>query len=465
MISTRENKLASNCSYPITIILAISAALIWFSPSLECAEADERIDLTEAYRGYATSLASEDDLQPLIDAAGDRRLALLGESTHGTSEYYTWRAAISKRLIEEKGFSFIVVEGDWISISRLNRYAKHMPDAAESAREALLELDQWPHWMWANEEFAELGEWLHEFNRDRPDDERVGVYGMDVYAPWNAMDAVMEFYREFHPDKKQTVRDYYAEFERYRDRIQEYAIASSRISEDVQTDLKAAFDKTERLWSQTEGDERFAAFFAKQSARVAKGAERFYSTMGRGGPDSWNHRVAHMTTTVDRLLAFYGDDSRGIVWAHNTHIGDARATDMANAGQYNIGHLSRAIYGEDSVYLVGFSTYEGEVLAARQWEGQMETMSVPPARDDSFDAALKSMAIGDALLLFPYTIELVDEMPELHRRALGHRAIGVIFQPEMERERNYVPTLPVLRYDALIYLDETTTLAPLHDRK
>lgn len=428
------------------------------------ADARRHADLVDAYRAWAQPLT----LDPLIDAARDKQLVLLGESTHGTAEYYTLRAEISQRLIEEHGFSFIAVEGDWVSLARLNRYVKHKPGAAQSARAALLELDQWPHWMWANEEFAAFGEWLHDFNRDRAPEDRVGIYGMDVYAPWAAMDAVIEWFAANAPQRLAEIESHYEMFGQFRGDPHRYVHAAA-VDSSGREGVSAARTLMMQAWEEASNEPaneagesgtpdrtaRNHAFFAKQAAAVVEGAEQFYR---ESGTQSWNRRVDHMAETVDRLRQHYGEDATGIVWAHNTHIGDASATAMARSGQYNIGQLARQTYGRDRVFLTGFATDHGAVLAARHWEGEIETMPIPRPKPGSFEAILHDLELGDALLTFPRP----DELPQPLQAALDHRAIGVIYMPPAERSRNYVPTIPALRYDALIYLRATTPLTPLH---
>jgi len=420
------------------------------------ASADQNAAL---YRDYAAPLTKPDDLAPLLSAAQDKKLVLLGESSHGTSEFYSWRAEISRRLIEQGGFSFVAVEGDWTTLARLNRYIKHKPDAPESARAALLESDRWPRWMWANEEFADFAEWLRGYNKMRQPAHRTGLYGMDVYATWDALDQLLNWYAAHHPEKKQTVRAHYELFASHREDARSYLEALHR-GADGASGPAAALEKTKTLWQQAEAPDRNQAFFAKQAAHVVMAGEAFYRLMNSPGPASWNVRAGHMHETVGRLLDLYGPESKGIVWAHNTHIGDARATDMAHIGQHNIGQLARQSHGKDNVYLIGFTTYSGEVMAGRQWEAPRQVMNVPAAPADSFEAALKNIGQGDLLLQFPPP----DQRPEALSRVIGHRAIGVVYNPEMDL-RQYVPTIPARRYNAMIYIEETQALRPLHEHE
>ncbi|MCW5599090.1 MAG: erythromycin esterase family protein [Nitrosomonas sp.] len=416
-------------------------------------------DLSVIYREHARPLSATSDLTPLISAAKDKRLVLLGESSHGTREFYTWRTEISRRLIETGGVSFIAVEGDWISLARLNRYIRHEPWTLASARHALMIPNRWPRWMWANEEFVEFAEWLRAFNSARSPENRVSLYGIDIFSPWEAMDAVLDWYHSHHPDQFDRITDHYATFAAFRDDPHGYARAVEAM-DDQERGVAKALRNTIALWQNSQDSTRQAAFFAKQSAHVVSAAEEYYRTMGQSASLAWNTRATHMHETVGRLLAVNGTESKGIVWAHNTHIGDARATSMVQRGMHNIGQLSRQQLGENNVFLVGFTTGQGTVLASRQWGGPRESMRIPSPPNDSFEAVLKTLAMGDALLIFPPS----DALPPVLQHTIGHRAIGVIYQPEQDH-RQYVPTTPARRYNALLYVENSTALTPLHEKE
>ncbi len=418
-------------------------------------------ELSAAYRAHAAPLRSPDDLAGLLRDAGGRRRVLLGEATHGTAEFYTWRAEISRRLIADHGFSFVAVEGDWVSMWRLNRYVTHQPGAGESAEAILRGFDRWPRWMWANREFAEFAEWLREHNADRPPEARAGLYGKDVYDAWGAMDLVLAFHREHHPDRAEGVARRYRTFAEHRNDPGGYARAMAVSVGDPGHDLREAFRETQARWEEAEGAARETAFAAKQAAFVVKAADRHYRAMVQPGAASWNHRADGMEATVERLGRRHGPEARGIVWAHNTHIGDARATDMMRAGMRNIGQLAREAHGPDQVFSVGFSTAQGRALAARQWEGRREAMLLPAPRADSLDAILLGMGLGDTVVRFPPARDRGEALV----RTVGHRAVGVVFVPEHERQRNYVPTRPASRYNAILFIESTSALRPLHERE
>ncbi len=396
------------------------------------------------------------NLDPILKSIGVARLVLLGEASHGTSQFYTWRAEISKRLITEKGFSFIAVEGDWASLYRLNRYVKGL-DNDSSAREILLTFDRWPRWMWANEETMELAEWLRDFNKDRPLAKRVGFYGMDVYGWENSLTEVVGYLQTAAPQLAKQVQTLYAGLARHGGDVGSYARAAAAgqsSAKEVAMVVKLLREASDTLIVM---DSR-AYFNAEQNALVVKNAEEHIRKMMHGGSASWNARVEHMDFTVVRLKEFYGEKSRGIVWAHNTHIGDARATNMAQDQSLNIGQLARQRLGEESVFLLGFTTHHGDVLAARSWGGPRATMATPPAQAGSVEALLNKIRPQGALIIFRG-----KQISPALRQPRGHRAIGVIYHPEREAG-NYVPTILPQRYDAFIFLPRTNALRALHEQ-
>jgi erythromycin esterase len=412
----------------------------------------------------ARPLASPADLDPLIDAIGDARFVLLGEATHGTSEFYRWRAELSKRLIVEKGFSFIGVEGDWPDCYRVNRYVKWMTGAGTSAEEVLHEFERWPTWMWANREVVDLVEWLRDHNHRRPAEQQAGFYGLDVYSLWESMAAVVEYLERIDPAAAKAAKRAYACFDPYYEDAQEYARATALVPTSCEEEtiiLLRALRARAPAYSE---DSRDAYFEAEQNALVARNAERYYRTMVRGGPSSWNVRDHHMVDTLDRLMAHHGPASKAILWEHNTHVGDARFTDMAREGMVNVGQLVRQAHGDgpddrDGVLLAGFGTHRGTVIAGAEWGAPMQRMRVPEARAGSLEDLLHKAVDGDGLFIFDGSddggIAGLDEQ-------LDHRAIGVVYHPRAERWGNYVPTIVPRRYDAFLFIDETRAVDPLH---
>jgi erythromycin esterase-like protein len=400
-------------------------------------------------------LNSAADLDALLDDIGDRPVVMLGEASHGTHEYYTWRTAITKRLIQEKGFQFIAVEGDWPDCYKINRYVKGYKDAGSTISEVLHNFDRWPTWMWANWEVAALAEWLRDYNSTRPMLQRVGFYGLDVYSLWDSMYAMMDYLQEEDPQAAQSVKQAIQCFEPFEENEQAYArysLTEHSCREKVLAMLKEIRSKAHHL----DGD-REAGFNTEQNALIAVNAEKYYRAMMSFDNESWNVRDTHMMETLDRLMTFHGKGSKGIVWEHNTHIGDARATDMKRAGMVNIGQLAREQYGINQVYLVGFGSYQGTVIAGEEWGAPMKVMDVPEAREGSVEYLLHQESTQNRYLLFN-----TEDIRQQYDKAIRHRAIGVVYNPYREKFGNYVPSVMANRYDAFIYLDQTTALHPLH---
>ena len=408
----------------------------------------------------ALPLANPDDLDPLIDAIGEARYVLLGEASHGTSEFYTWRTELSKRLIVEKQFSFIGVEGDWPDCYRVNRFVKGYQNSGASAAEVLHAFDRWPTWMWANREIVALAEWVHEHNRALPDEQKTGFYGLDVYSLWASMAAVVDYLEGVDPEFARMARNAYDCFEPFNEDVQEYARATALVPMSCQDETVRVLRELRSRAPEFSEDGREAYFNAEQNAIVTRGAELYYRTMVRGGPTSWNVRDHHMVDTLDRLMRHHGDRAKAIVWEHNTHVGDARFTDMARAGMVNVGQLVRQSHESEGVVLAGFATHHGTVIAGREWGAPMRRMEVPNARVGSVEDLAHLGTDGrDALFVFDGSddggIEGLDA-------PLDNRAIGVVYDPRAERYGNYVPTIVPRRYDALLFIDETRAVDPLH---
>jgi erythromycin esterase len=438
-------------------------------------EADVSQRLLDEVGSLSRPLHGWEDLDPLIERLGDARVVLLGEASHGTADYYDWRDRITRRLITEKGFSFIAVEGDWPACLRASRFAQGSPDSEDATPEqALAGFHRWPTWMWANREIVRLLAWLRKTNEKRPEAEGVGFYGLDVYSLWESMDAVLDYLKRYGDEEAlDAAMQAFECFEPYGRDEQEYARSLRWTPDSCEGDVVRML--TELQSHEPSGTDRLSQFDAEQNALVARNAERYYRTMIRGkgirgGSDarrddgmdeadsSWNVRDRHMTETLERLLAFHGAGSKAIVWEHNTHVGDARYTDMKAEGSINVGQLARERYGEDEVAIVGFSSHHGSVIAGRSWGATPEQMIVPPGRAGSWEDVLHRAWPGDKLLIFKDR-ETSGAMQEMR----GHRAIGVVYRPEHEAYGNYVPTVLPRRYDALLYIDQTRALHPLHD--
>ena len=415
-------------------------------------------ELSKYISHRANELLSSTQLNDLINEAGLRRLALLGEASHGTHEYYAWRDSISRRLITEKAYSFIAVEGDWASLYELNRYVKNMPGAAASAQEVLLGLDRWPLWMWGNHEVAELAEWLREHNEGLPFEEKVGFYGMDVYDEWRSKQALLAMLEELNPDLHSHVNALLACFRPFRGDSWAYARSVQRGMQSCEGEFGQIVQLIAKEYEDDDTLGDYEKFYLLQNALVVKHAEKFYrKAVASQDASSWNSRVNYMNLTVNRLLDLYGPDSKGIVWAHNTHVGDARFTEMRQFGQVNIGQLAREQHGPENVFIVGFSTYRGNVMAGSGWGSEMQNMRVPGARSNSIECKFNKSGLEQFVLVF--TDE--DRRNEAFVEPFGNRAIGVVYNPALDHQQNYVLSIVPLRYNAMIFFRETRALSPL----
>ena len=403
----------------------------------------------------ATPLRGPIDLTELVERVGGRRYVCIGEASHGTHEYYWWRGELSKRLIAEKGFNWIGVEGDWPDCWRINQWVRGQGDDQRTARELLGDFERWPTWMWANVEVSEFITWLREWNRLRPSSEQVGFYGLDVYSLWDSLRVVMGWLHANAPEAVSAANEAWQCFDPYGEDPQRYAWATRLVPQSCEGDVVDLLVKVRSRASTTENRDD-AAFDAVQNAEVAAGAERYYRTMVRGDRESWNVRDVHMADTVDRLSAHLGPTSKGLLWEHNTHVGDARATDMASAGMVNVGQLIRERHATEGVALVGMASYAGTVLAASSWGENDHVMSVPRAAVGSHEDLLHETLGAPAVVVFG------DRRSGPWLAATrGHRAIGVVYNPDREFG-NYVPTVMGARYDALLWFERSRALTPLH---
>lgn len=412
--------------------------------------------LPQLIQGHSRVFENEQDFDPLLERIGDARLVMLGEATHGTSEFYTWRARLTKRLIAEKGFSFVAVEGDWPDCYRVNRFVKGYRASGERAYDVVRGFERWPTWMWANWEIVALIDWMRRFNENRGQSQRIGFYGLDVYSLNESLALVLQDLERRDSAHLEAARRAFQCFEPHGLRGQDYARATALVGancRDEVVELLTAIREAKPSYH----DDFEEELNLRQNARVLVNAEHYYRTMLSGGPRAWNTRDKHMTRTLDDLLSFYGPNARGIVWEHNTHIGDARATDMNASGMVNVGQLSRRRYGDDQVVLVGFGTQRGSVIAASHWGAPMERVLLPPAMVGSWEDIFHRMDQRDRLVIMD---DIKHLTPAFEPR--GHRAVGVIYGGPPERRHQYVPTILPRRYDAFVHLEKSRALHPLH---
>jgi erythromycin esterase-like protein len=381
-------------------------------------------------------------LDELLERAGAARFVLLGEATHGTHEFYELRAGLTRRLLAEHGFGGVALEADWPAAARADRYVQgHGPD--HDAIAALGDFVRFPRWMWRNRPTVALVEWL----RARGDG--TGLHGLDLYSLHESIAAVVAYLDAVDPDAANRARARYACFEDLGARDYAAAIAAGA-KEPCEDDVVAQLCELRERTGRDDCLGRGARFAAEQNARLAAGAERYYRALFHGQADSWNLRDAHMADTLDALADFH--DGAGIVaWAHNSHVGDARATSMAARGELSLGQLMRERHGAE-VLLVGFTTYAGTVTAARDWGAATERRSVRPALAGSLERRLHDAGVRREAL-HPGHELLADELIQ--------RMIGAVYQPECERLNHYLATRAAAQFDIVVHIDETTALEPL----
>ena len=400
-------------------------------------------------------LENSQDLDPLIQRIGDSKYVLLGEASHGTHEYYTWRAEISKRLIEEKGFSIIAVEGDWPDCYKINRWIKDLPNSGNSIKDVLMEFKRWPTWMWANWEIAAFAEWLKDYNTKLETNDRVGFYGLDVYSLWESLENIVSYLEKEDPETAVLAREVAACFEPYKAN-DSYVTAYRGLRQKCKDEVRQLLFEVRQNIGRYE-DEPEAGLNAELNSLVMKNAENYYEAMASFNNSSWNVRDTHMVETLNALVKYHDPDAKVIIWEHNTHIGDARATDMAADGMHNVGQLVREQHQDEGVVLVGFGSYEGSVIAGEGWGSEMKKMDLPPAMEDSVEQILHDLSPKNKLLIF----EDESVLKEMFGSTLGHRAVGVVYDPNYERG-NYVPSVMSDRYDAFLFINKTKALHPLH---
>ena len=406
-------------------------------------------------RDLARPLTGPRDLDTLVERLGPARFVGLGEASHGTHEFYRWRADLSRRLVEEHGFTWIGVEGDWPDCWRINRWVRATSEGDLDARHVLAGFERWPTWMWANSDVADFLDWLRGWNLERPASRRVGFYGLDVYSLWDSLREIITWLDRHAPDAVAEALQAWQCFLPYGEDPHRYAWATRLVPESCADEVVALLAQVRRRTRGPGLEDDEGAFDAAQNAEVATNAERYYRTMVRGDRSSWNIRDRHMADTADRI-ARHLRGAKGLLWEHNTHIGDARATDMARAGMVNVGQLLRERHSPERVALVGFAGHRGSVMAASGWGEPEVALEVPEARAGSHEDLLHRVLGRPAVLVFPE--ERTGPWLTVPR---GHRAIGVVYEPRRETG-NYVPTVMGRRYDALVWQEDTSALHPLH---
>ena len=409
-------------------------------------------ETAEAFDDYASA-----PVDALLERIGDARLVLLGEATHGTHEFYRMRSEITKALIEHGNFDFVAVEADWPDAARIHA---HVLDQPPRIKPDFVAFSRFPTWMWRNQEVHEFVDWLRQRNLQKPERrDRVGFHGLDLYSLFTSIDAVLRYLDEVDPDAARAARMRYGTLTPWQKDPAAYghAVLAGRYESSEHAVVAMLVDMLKRRFDYALRDgERF--FDAVQNARVVANAEHYYRAMYYGSATSWNLRDTHMFDTLESLLNFYGPHSRGIVWEHNSHVGNALATEMSARGEFNVGQLCRTKYAENA-YIVGFGTDHGTVAAASNWDAPMQRMNVRPAHAESYERLCHDSGVP------AFFLHLREPRRTVVRDALNEprleRAIGVIYRPQSELQSHYFQASLPLQFDEYVWFDETRAVQPL----
>jgi protein-L-isoaspartate(D-aspartate) O-methyltransferase len=397
----------------------------------------------------------EPDLGSLLERVGDARLVLIGEATHGTSEFYALRARITRELVRSRGFSIVAAEADWPDAMRINRYVRGEIEAARPWHA----FARFPTWMWRNEETIGFVEWLRDWNSLRRAEQPAGFFGLDLYSMYRSIRTVLDYLDRVDPPAARVARERYGCLTPWEGDPATYGRAALTGRYRV-CEKEAVAILTDMLARQVEYSERGGEhyFDAVQNARLVADAERYYRAMYYGNVESWNLRDRHMYETLEALLGFHGPASKAVIWAHNSHLGDARATEMGVRGELNVGELCRRAFGDQS-FLVGFGTDHGTVAAASVWDGPLETKTVRPAHPLSYERLCHDSGVPAFLLHLrePRRPEVRFELEEPRLE----RAIGVVYRPDTELQSHYFHAALPYQFDEYVWIDETKSVRPL----
>jgi erythromycin esterase-like protein len=416
----------------------------------------------DSVRRHAIPVDLDTGLNRVVDLIDDARLVLLGEASHGTHEFYRARADITRELITHHGFNLIAVEADWPDAHRAHRWIR-LSNRDATAEEALADFTRFPRWMWRNTVVVDFLQWLRDWNTSRPLQAQAAFYGLDLYSLHRSIECVLQYLQTIDPDAARLARHRYSCFDVFGEDVQAYGYATSvGLSSSCEDGVVAQLvDLRKRAADYATRDGRVAAddyFVAEQNARVVQNAEMYYRTMFRGNVESWNVRDQHMMSTLEALLAHVSRTNgaaRAVVWAHNSHLGDARATSRSARGELNLGQLTRQRF-PNQCRLIGFTTHSGTVTAASNWDNPAHLMVVRPSIPGSYERLFHEVGLPAFLL------PLTD--PDLRSALTGprlERAIGVIYRPDTERASHYFHARLPHQFDAIIHIDTTSAVRPL----
>ena len=427
-----------------------------FKQSESEASIREAVGLVRAHGETLPPIDDHEAFGALFDRFADAKVVLLGEATHGTSEFYRARAAITRRLIERHGFTIVAVEADWPDAARIDAHVRHRP-IAPMDDDAFA---RFPTWMWRNAEVADLVDWMREHNRDRPETARAEFRGLDVYSLHSSIQEVLDYLDKVDPEAARDARARYGCLSPWQSDPARYgrAVLKGQKKPCEQTLLSQLQEILEKRVEYLEADGGEAFFDAVQNARIVHAAEHYYRIMYEGSTESWNLRDRHMFDTLRRLLEHRGDGAKAVVWAHNSHIGNAAATAMGWKGEFNIGELCRTAYRDEAV-LVGFGTDRGTVAAASDWDEPMEVKQVRPARPDSHERIFRDTGLG--CFLTDWRGGGRRDLQDALARPRLERAIGVVYRPETELYSHYFEAVMAEQFDAFVWFEETKAVTPL----
>ncbi|HEY5798828.1 MAG TPA: erythromycin esterase family protein [Burkholderiaceae bacterium] len=420
--------------------------------------------LRDALASARALTGGDKDYDDLLAMTREARFVLIGEATHGTHEFYAERARITQRLIVEQGYDAVAVEADWPDAYRINRYVRGRGDDLDAVS-ALGGFERFPTWMWRNQDVLSFVNWLRQYNTDAAHGRQAGFYGLDLYSMFRSMGEVLHYLDQYDPPAASEARERYGCFDRYQQNSQRYAYASGigtspSCEHAVITQLHEMRALAHQSTRHDDRDMAEALFSAQQNARLVADAEHYYRTMLASGVSSWNLRDSYMAQTLDTLARHLskvnGRPARIVVWAHNSHLGDASATDAAQQGEWNVGQLVREKYGAEAI-LVGLTTHHGSVTAASDWDAPAERKRVRPALDDSIEQLFHRSGMERFYLPLRGN--------EMASRALDQpllqRAIGVIYRPHTEYYSHYLKARVARQFDCMLHFDATHALSPL----
>ncbi len=398
------------------------------------------------------------DITSFLKRAGNARVVLLGESTHGSSEFYRMRAKITSELITSYGFNLVCIEADWPDAALVHRYVCHLPHGLPDNKS----FTRFPTWMWRNREFHDFVKWLRGYNESKKPDERIGFYGLDLYSLYQSIDSVIHHLQKISLSLADEAAQYYSCLNRWKDdpELYSFGVISGEFKS-CESEVTHVLNRLyqERIETICKDDDTYIDLI--QNARLASDAEKYYRSLYSSFESSWNLRDRHMFETLEFLLSRKGEKAKAIIWEHNSHIGNAAATSMSKQGEFNVGQLCREAMNSDA-YLVGFGTDHGTVAASTKWGDEMQIMNVRPARSDSYEGIFHQTSIPSFFLPLRNKQSLARKsllVPRLER------AIGVIYKAHSERSSHYFEATLPKQFDEYIWFDKTEAITPLSKTK